>query len=105
MRFDKINMPDCTKAFEVAKTCGCVTGNCIGTAAAWVGAGIAVIGVFIACLVGLAAWGVIKALPVALLAVGRFAKDAVGGVDGDSSAGHPSMSFGIFGGRGMRRAA
>ena len=105
MGLEKIHMPDCSKAFEIAKTCGCVIGNCIGTVAVWLGAGIAVICVFIACLVGLAMWGVVKALPVALLAVGRFAKDVIGGADGESSVGHPSVPLGIFGGRGTPRAA
>ena len=103
--FEKIHMPDCTRAFGVAKTYGCVIGNCIGTVAAWLCAGIAVVGVFIACLVGLAAWGVIKALPVALLAVGRFAKDAISGTSGDPDVERSSTSFGVFGGRNMRRAA
>ena len=105
MKLDKIHMPDCSMAFEIAKTYGCIIGNCIGTVAVWLAAGIAVACVFIACLVGLAMWGVVKALPVALLAVGRFAKDAVGGAAGESSVEHPSMSLGIFGGRGTQRAA
>lgn len=105
MKLDKIHMPDCSKAFAIAKTCGCVIGNCIGTAAVWLGAGIAVVCVFIACLAGLAMWGVVKALPVAFLAVGRFAKDAIGGADGESSVEQPSMSLGIFCGRGTQRAA
>ena len=105
MKFDKIHMPDCTKAFEIAKTCGCVTGNCLGTAAAWVGAGIAVVGVFIACLVGLAAWGVIKALPVALLAVGHFTKDVISGTVGDSNVGRTTFSSGAFRGRELHHAA
>ena len=105
MKFEKIHMPDCTKAFELAKIYGAISGNCIGTVAAWVGAGVAVACVFIACLLGFAAWGVIKALPVALLAVGRFAKDAISGTSGEPNVERSSMSFGVFGGRNMRRAA
>ena len=105
LKLDKIHMPDCSLAFEIAKTCGCTIGNCIGTVAVWLGAGIAVVCVFVACLVGQAMWGVVKALPVAVLAVGRFAKDAIGGTAGESSVEYPSMSFGLFGGRGTQRAA
>ena len=105
MKFEKIHMPDCTKAFALAKIYGAASGNCIGTVAAWLVAGIAVVGVFIACLLCFAAWGVIKALPVALLAVGRFAKDAISGTNSDPNVERSSMSFGVFGGRNMRRAA
>ena len=105
LKLDKIHMPDCSMAFEIARTCGCTIGNCIGTVAVWLGAGIAVVCVFISCLVCLAMWGVVKALPVAFLAVGRFAKDTIGGADGESSVEHPSMSLGIFGGHGTQRAA
>ncbi len=105
LKLGKVHMPDCFKAFEIARTCGCTIGNCIGMVAVWLGAGIAVACVFIACLVGLAMWGVVKALPVALLAVGRFAKDAIGGANGEPSVEHPSMPLGIFGGRGTQCAA
>jgi len=106
MKFEKIHVPDCTKAFECAKEYGGAIGCGIGTGAAWGGAVVAVVTVFAAWLVGTAAWGVVKALPVAFAAVGKFVVDAIRGSGHDSDGGRSSgVVDADFGGWGRRRSA
>ena len=97
---------DKEEAVALPRTMGVLsTAFVIGSIAAWMCAVMAVIGFFVVWMVGKAVWGVIKVLPIALLAVGRSVEEAIGESNHDSNGKGGSAFDSVWGGRRTRRSA